>query len=373
MGEKPSTVVPRDEQQARLIERLQAAGGEPVDFEQLRAIGIEHPAVLSYELEVAGLPIVQARDGDRRTLALDQPAEPAPDGPRHGEQGAARRTSPAAQAGEIAARIAPLRARAAVGAGAIAQWLRPRVARAGERAIELRSDARVMALRGGAALGRADARRRTISSARVARAALLAGVLALSLAATAALAVALINLTGTPRSSLGADATRGNTQRHGTGAPSGAGRTASAPRRPGPSPPQASGGVPAPAPPAQASGGVSGSPGVPAPAPPARASPAAATALEAEGHQLLTAGDYGVAVDRLLGAIRASGQSLERCAEPTTEACLTFAYALYDLGRALRLKGEPGAAIPVLSQRLRIDNQRAVVQHELALARGSGA
>jgi hypothetical protein len=373
MGEKPSAVVPRDEQQARLIERLQAAGGDPVDFEELRAVGIEHPAVISYELEVAGLPIVQARDADRRTLALDQPADPLPDGPRDGEQGAAQRPSPATKAGEIAARIAALRERAAVGAGATAQWLRPRVTRAGERAIELGSHTRVLTLRGRAAIGRPDGKRRTISSARVARAALLAGVLALSLAATVALAVALINLTSTPRSSLGADATSGSTQRHGTGAANSAGRTASAPRRPAPSPPQASGGVPAPAPPAQPSGGVSGSRGVPAPAQPARVSPAAATALEAEGHQLLTTGDYGVAVDRLLGAIRASGQSLERCAEPTTEACLTFAYALYDLGRALRLKGEPGAAIPVLSERLRIDNQRAVVQHELALARGSGA
>jgi hypothetical protein len=369
MGEKPSSVVPRDEQQARLIERLQAAGGDPVDFEELRAIGIEHPAVLSYELEVAGLPIVQARDAERRTLALDQPPEPLPDSPR----GAARRPSPAAQAGEIAARIAPLRERAGVRAGAIAQWLRPRLARAGERAIELGSHARVMALRGRAAIGRADARRRTLSSARAARAGLLAAVLALSLAATAALAVALISLTDTPRSSLGADTSSGHLERHGAGAPSSAGRSASAPRRPAPPPAQASGGVPAPAPPGQAAGGVSGSRGVPSPAPPARASPAAATALESEGHQLLTAGDYGVAVDRLLGAIRASGQSLERCAEPTTEACLTFAYALYDLGRALRLKGEPGAAIPVLSERLRIDNQRAVVQHELALARGSGA
>jgi tetratricopeptide (TPR) repeat protein len=106
---------------------------------------------------------------------------------------------------------------------------------------------------------------------------------------------------------------------------------------------------------------------------PVRVSPAAAAALEAEGHQLLLAGNYAGAVEHLLGAIRASGQSLARCTEPRTETCLTFAYALYDLGRALRLKGDPGAAIPVLSKRLRIDNQRAVVQHELALARGSGA
>ena len=28
--------------------------------------------------------------------------------------------------------------------------------------------------------------------------------------------------------------------------------------------------------------------------------------------------------------------------------CLTYAYALYDLGRALRLSGDPTAAVPIL-------------------------
>ena len=28
--------------------------------------------------------------------------------------------------------------------------------------------------------------------------------------------------------------------------------------------------------------------------------------------------------------------------------CLTYAYALYDLGRALRLSGDPAAAVPIL-------------------------
>ena len=59
--------------------------------------------------------------------------------------------------------------------------------------------------------------------------------------------------------------------------------------------------------------------------------------------------------------------------EPSSETCLTFAYALYDLGRALRLDGQASAAIPVLSRRLRIDNQRAVVERELELARAGAA
>jgi hypothetical protein len=93
--------------------------------------------------------------------------------------------------------------------------------------------------------------------------------------------------------------------------------------------------------------------------------------METAGHQLLADGGYARAIDRLLGAIRASGQSLATCREPTGEACLTFAYALYDLGRALRLEREQGAAITVLSDRLGIDNQRPVVEHELELARGA--
>jgi hypothetical protein len=44
-----------------------------------------------------------------------------------------------------------------------------------------------------------------------------------------------------------------------------------------------------------------------------------------------------------------------------------------DLGRALRLDGESGAAVQIFSERLRIENQRPVVQHELDLARGAGA
>jgi hypothetical protein len=95
--------------------------------------------------------------------------------------------------------------------------------------------------------------------------------------------------------------------------------------------------------------------------------------LDLEGHQLLGEGRYPAAVDRLLGALHASGESLTRCTQPTTGSCLTFAYALYDLGRALRLSGDAGAAIPILSRRLRINNQRSVVQHELDLARGAGA
>ena len=98
-------------------------------------------------------------------------------------------------------------------------------------------------------------------------------------------------------------------------------------------------------------------------------SPASAATFEAAGHQLLMAGQYGSAIGDLRNAVSASGGSLTSCSQPTTEACLTYAYALYDLGRALALAGDPAAAVPVLRERLQIDNQREVVEQELDLAR----
>lgn len=55
------------------------------------------------------------------------------------------------------------------------------------------------------------------------------------------------------------------------------------------------------------------------------------------------------------------------------EPCLTYADALYDLGRALALSGHPQQAVPILRRRPQINNQRVTVQNELALARSEGA
>jgi hypothetical protein len=57
-------------------------------------------------------------------------------------------------------------------------------------------------------------------------------------------------------------------------------------------------------------------------------------------------------------------------APPTT---LTYAYALYDLGRTLQLAGDPTAAIPILEARLKIPNQPAVVYQELVVAKAAAA
>jgi serine/threonine-protein kinase len=94
-------------------------------------------------------------------------------------------------------------------------------------------------------------------------------------------------------------------------------------------------------------------PSKPTPAPPA----GAPDALEAQGHQLMDGGDYTRAIPVLQHAVAQ--------ADPGS---LTYAYALYDLGRSLRLSGDPRAAVPILYRRLQIRNQTGTVRSELTLA-----
>jgi tetratricopeptide (TPR) repeat protein len=79
--------------------------------------------------------------------------------------------------------------------------------------------------------------------------------------------------------------------------------------------------------------------------------------LDTLGHAMMLAGNY-------TGAIAAMRQVLAQ----TPGNSLLHAYALFDLGRSLRLSGDPQAAIPVLQQRLRYQDQTGVVRRELALA-----
>jgi serine/threonine-protein kinase len=51
---------------------------------------------------------------------------------------------------------------------------------------------------------------------------------------------------------------------------------------------------------------------------------------------------------------------------PALDPC---GYALFNLGKSLRLAGRPAEAIPYLEQRLQYDNQTPVVQAELDAAR----
>ena len=98
-------------------------------------------------------------------------------------------------------------------------------------------------------------------------------------------------------------------------------------------------------------------------APPPGPGPAtSASALQLEGHQELLAHSYPAAISTLHRALAAASPS-----------SLTYAYALYDLGEALLLSGNPQAALPVLKQRLKIPNQTPVVQAALHQAlRASG-
>jgi hypothetical protein len=96
---------------------------------------------------------------------------------------------------------------------------------------------------------------------------------------------------------------------------------------------------------------------------------ALAAQLQTRGHALLEAGAYTQAASLQSRALAATGESLQSCLQPAGEACLIYAYALYDLGRALALEGQPAAAVGVLQRRLLIDNQREAVAAELARVR----
>lgn len=98
-------------------------------------------------------------------------------------------------------------------------------------------------------------------------------------------------------------------------------------------------------------------PAAPQPTVAATPPPAQGTVLEAEGHQLMVGGNYQSAIPVLRQAVAS-----------TPRSSITYAYALYDLGRSLRLAGDPRAAVTVLWQRLQIPNQTGVVKSELALA-----
>jgi hypothetical protein len=92
-----------------------------------------------------------------------------------------------------------------------------------------------------------------------------------------------------------------------------------------------------------------------------------ASELQARGHRLLESGLERAAAARLSEALAATRERTSDCIEPASEVCLTYAYALYDLGRALAREGRAAQATAILEQRLRIDNQRATV----ALALGA--
>lgn len=84
--------------------------------------------------------------------------------------------------------------------------------------------------------------------------------------------------------------------------------------------------------------------------------------LNEEGYSLIQQGRYAEAVPVLRRAVASFPQG-------TTD--LNFAYALFNLGHALRMAGHPEEAIPILEQRLEIPDQTQTVQTELEAARAA--
>jgi serine/threonine protein kinase len=91
--------------------------------------------------------------------------------------------------------------------------------------------------------------------------------------------------------------------------------------------------------------------------------PAAGASLNEEGFALIQAGEYEAAVPVLEEAVTAF---------PSETEDLAYAYALFNLGSALRRSGRQDEAIAVLERRLEIPNQTAAVEEELAAARAEG-
>ncbi|MGH2956014.1 MAG: protein kinase domain-containing protein [Solirubrobacterales bacterium] len=88
--------------------------------------------------------------------------------------------------------------------------------------------------------------------------------------------------------------------------------------------------------------------------------PATGARLNQEGFGLIQQGRPEEAVPILQQAVAAF---------PEGTSDLNYAYALFNLGQALRLSGQPEEAIPILEQRAQIPNQRGAVLEELEKAR----
>jgi tetratricopeptide (TPR) repeat protein len=172
------------------------------------------------------------------------------------------------------------------------------------------------------------------------------------IAIAGAVAGVLIGLVIASGSDHGAKSTRAQSERVHR-AETGVRGTTHAPRRPSPSRPQQQS-APAAPPVTSAGSAKTGSQ-------PSQPTSASAASLNDRGFQLMSEGRYRDAIPLLRRAVSSAGNGGD----------LTYAYALYNLGRSLRLSGRPDEAIPLLERRLRIDNQRATVARELKAAKGS--
>jgi eukaryotic-like serine/threonine-protein kinase len=87
--------------------------------------------------------------------------------------------------------------------------------------------------------------------------------------------------------------------------------------------------------------------------------PALGASLNEEGFALIQAGEHEAAVPLLEEAVAAFPEGSED---------VNYAYALFNLGNALRLSGRPEEAIPYLEQRLQFPSQEGEVREELEAA-----
>jgi hypothetical protein len=353
---KPRSTAYADEQQAQLLHCLRAAGGRPVSFEELRERGIENPAVLCYELEMIGVPIARVN----RYVA---PGRPVPVGVRIEESAESEPVKPSGPSWQAILSAAPgVRRHASEALGLARAQLDSALSRGSKlagAAKPIAADAiRSIAAKAAKPIAAKAAKpiaakaakpiaakaakpiaahaTKSIAAAANRHRGLIAGI-ALLAAAAVAIPLALGGQSARPANARAAGAGTHH-------APGGAAR------QPGSHQAFSPEHVATPATP-------SGEP----------------SQLEAEGHRLLGEERYGPAIADLRAAVVGSDESASRCLEPESEACLTYAYALFDLGRALLLEGDRADAVTVLSERLRIDNQRGAVQEELKRASEGGS
>ena len=366
-----------DQQQTLLLAVLHRARGEVVSYDELRDAGIEYPASVVAELELSEFPLERSfggAPGRKLGVRLDQRAPTPVDGPEDSDEATLTR-EPRRVAGW----------RAGIGLTSVAATVARRASLAGASyaawtASKARAVAQSPRLHGIASRARAVAQSPRLHGTRdraraVAKSPSLRGnarwIAPAVLVLVAGIVVALI-AAGTGRTGHVTTEYRGSAPPSRGSRPARAPAGSVAPTTHSPSAPQSA------APPAPQSQAPASTPTPPAPqsqVPPSSANPptpvsvASAAELESRGHAQLAAGAAPSAIPTLRQALAATGKDLAACVEPVSEACLTYAYALYDLGSALRVAGEPAAAVPILEQRLRIANQRPTVQGELQRAR----
>jgi hypothetical protein len=316
-----------ERQQALMLEALHAAGGRPVSYGELQEAGVEYPASVGEELELAGVALERVEmhptSGRRRARGVRLSGAP----PRGAaaepvlERSGARRY----KTGLLPPLPAWLRRRGApwpavsdraLVAALLLMVVAAAIALVAVAATRGSAERVVAARRLGAAVHRAAAHGSVPASTGSTSAVQQRSTQQASVQAQAVTPPASTAQTPPPAPAGGSLATQTPTQNGGAGQPS----------------------------------------------------VALAVDLEARGHTLLESGQAAQAIPVLERAVAATGGSLPRCAEPEGEACLTYAYSLYDLGSALRRAGRASAAIQILALRLKIANQRATVAGELGQA-----